>query len=151
MPSLTRHLAILVVGITAVSGCGKNEFQVAKVKGSVTCNGKPLSEGLIVFIPAGAAAATSDSKSSVTGRSASGMIQPDGTYELTTYKSGDGAIVGSHSVQVFAPAPIDDDTPLTDANRFACGNTPLEKTVEAKPNVIDLELSMPITAKGRKR
>ncbi|WP_010581661.1 hypothetical protein [Schlesneria paludicola] len=151
MPSLARHLAIFAVGIAAVSGCGKNQFQVSKVKGTVTCNGKPLSEGLVVYIPAGAAAATSESKSAVTGRSASGMIQPDGTYELTTYKTGDGAIVGSHSVQVFAPAPVDDDAPLTDANRFACGNTPLEKSVEAKPNVIDLELSMVVAPKGRKR
>lgn len=150
MPLLTRHLAVLAIGIAAVSGCGKQEFQVAKVKGTVTCNGKPLSEGLVVYIPTGAAAATSDSKKVNTGRSASAMIQPDGSYELTTYKAGDGAIVGSHSVQVFAPAPVDDDAPLTDANRYACGNAPLEKSVEAKPNVIDLELTF-VAPKGRKR
>ncbi len=150
MLSFTRHLAVLAAGVAAISGCGKQEFQVAKVKGTVTCNGKPLTEGLVVYIPAGAAAASSDSKSAVTGRSASAMIQPDGSYELTTYKAGDGAIVGSHSVQVFAPAPVDDDAPLTDANRYACGNAPLEKSVEAKPNIIDLELTF-VAPKGRKR
>ncbi len=133
-----RQAILCIVGICSLSACGKSgEFPVAKVEGIVKCNGRPLTAGLVVFVPEG----TSEAKGDESGRSASGVIQSDGTYELTTYANGDGAIVGTHSVKVFAPAPVDDDAPLTDANRYACGNAPLEKTVEQVENVIDLELT----------
>jgi hypothetical protein len=132
------------IGIT---GCGgAHEFKVAPVSGKVDCNGAPLKDGLVVFIPI----PKGEVKSKESGRSASGVIQPDGSYQLTTYNSADGAIIGSHNVQVFAPAPIDDDAPLTDANRFACGNAPLEKTVVDGNNVIDLELSVTKPSDRRK-
>jgi hypothetical protein len=137
-------LSIVVVGI---AGCGgAKEFEVAPVSGTVTCNGTPLKDGLVVFVPI----PRGDVKTKDSGRSASGVIQPDGTYQLTTYNSADGAIVGSHNVQVFAPAPIDDDAPLTDANRYACGNAPLEKTVLEGKNTIHLELSFKKPAAGRR-
>ncbi len=135
-----RQMFLLTVGICTLSACGRSgEFPVAKVEGVVKCNGRPVTAGLVVFVPTGA----SEEKTDESGRSASGVIQSDGTYELTTYAKGDGAIVGTHAVQVFAPAPVDDDAPLTDANRYACGKAPLEKTVEAAENVIDLELTAP--------
>jgi hypothetical protein len=138
MQSLFRPTFLLCVGILALAGCGKVKFQVAHVEGSVTCNGRPVTAGLVVFIPAG----TSSEKTDETGRSASGIIQSDGSYELTTYHEGDGAIVGTHTVQIFAPAP-DDDAPLTDANRYVCGNVSLKKTVEDGENAIDLDLVCP--------
>lgn len=132
--------------LSCVAGCGGGQpFSVAPVSGTVRCNGTPLKEGLVVFVPVGKA----DGKAKETGRSASGLIQPDGTYQLTTYDAGDGAIVGPHTVQVLAPDPVDDDSPLTDANRFACGNAPLQKTVTTGKNVLDLELSF-APAAGRR-
>lgn len=138
MQLLFRRAILCSIGILTLAGCGKIQFPVAHVEGVVTCNGRPVKAGLVVFIPSGAAGDKTDE----TGRSASGMIQPDGTFELTTFIEGDGAIIGSHTVQVFAPAP-DDDAPLTDANRFVCGNTSLQKTVEDGDNVIDLVLVCP--------
>jgi hypothetical protein len=58
------------------------------VKGKVTLKGKPLTQGQIVFEPDSA------------GREAHGSIQPDGTFELTTFKPGDGAAPGTHRVAV---------------------------------------------------
>ena len=58
------------------------------VKGKVTYKGKPLTQGEIVFEPESA------------GREAHGGIQSDGTFELTTYKQGDGAVPGTHRVAV---------------------------------------------------
>jgi hypothetical protein len=143
-----RSALVLSVGLLSLSACGKSDqFQVAPVSGTVKCNGTLITEGLVVFIPAG----KPEGKSKDTGRSASGVIQPDGTYQLTTYTTADGAIVGSHTVQVLAPAPIDDDAPLTDANRYACGNAPLQKTVAEGKNVIDLELTFTPPGGGRRR
>lgn len=136
---LSSCRAVLLVALIAtLSACGKSDkYAVAKVEGCVKCDGKPVTAGLVVFVPSGAEGENREE----TGRSASGVINPDGTYELTTYDPGDGAIIGSHNVQVFAPAPVDDDAPLTDANRYVCGKASLEKTVEQGDNLIDLELT----------
>ena len=34
------------------------------------------------------------------GRGASGELQPDGTFTLTTFSTGDGAVVGKHRVAI---------------------------------------------------
>jgi hypothetical protein len=71
------------------AGCGRPsyELEVAPVSGTVTLDGKPLPSGYVV-VPT--------SK----GRMASGEIQPDGSFVLTTYEKGDGAQVGTHPVVV---------------------------------------------------
>jgi hypothetical protein len=53
----------------------------------VLTTGKPLTKGTIYFEPV-----------SAPGLKASGKIQPDGTYSLTTYQEGDGAVEGEHRV-----------------------------------------------------
>jgi hypothetical protein len=91
----TRILAALLA-LTLFGGCGSGLPERGKVTGKVTFNGKPVPQGTVTFYPK-------------TGRSASGRIQPDGTYTLTTFDEGDGAIVGSHEVTIeavrFAGAP----------------------------------------------
>jgi hypothetical protein len=84
---------IRVAGILSLCwGCGSAEGPYAAptvpVKGKVSYKGKLLSQGEMVFEPDSA------------GREAHGNIQPDGTFELTTYKPGDGAVLGTHRVAV---------------------------------------------------
>lgn len=131
--------------LAVMSGCGSSEFETAVVSGTVRCDGVLLTDGLVVFTPVPAG----DAKTVNTGRAASGIVWPDGTYQLSTYVDGDGAIVGDHDVEVYAPALEDDDAPLTDANRYACGKVVLRKTVAAGTNVLDLELSRPASGKFR--
>ena len=73
-------------------GCGSDPShyvgQTVPVKGKVTYKGKPLTEGQIIFEP------------DAGGREAHGSIQPDGTFELTTFTKGDGAVTGTHRVAV---------------------------------------------------
>jgi hypothetical protein len=87
------------VAFTAVvslicSGCGSQSdashfvASTVPVKGKVLYKGKPLTQGEITFEPL-------DS-----GREAHGRIQPDGTFELTTFNQGDGAVPGTHRVAV---------------------------------------------------
>lgn len=73
-----------------LAGC-KNSYQLetAPVRGKITIDGKPLQTGKVRFAPE-------------RGRGATGDIQPDGTYKLTTYSPDDGAIVGKHRVSIEA-------------------------------------------------
>jgi hypothetical protein len=134
-----------LVALAFMSGCSSSEFETAVVSGTVRCDGVLLTEGLVIFTPV----PSGDAKTANTGRAASGIVWPDGTYELSTFGDGDGAIVGDHDVEVYAPALEDDDAPLTDANRYACGKVVLRKTVAAGTNVLDLELSRPAAGKFR--
>ena len=63
--------------------------RLGKVSGRVTFKGKPVPTGTIMFHPDA-------------GPAAVGAIGSDGTYTLTTIKSGDGAVVGSHRVTIQA-------------------------------------------------
>ncbi len=72
-------------------GCGsKNERATAPVEGTVKFNGKPLSTGSLLFVPSGG------------GPTAQGNINADGTYSMTTYRQGDGAIIATHDVMIMA-------------------------------------------------
>jgi len=72
-----------------IGGCGPSRPATARVHGKITCGGQPVTQGTVTFYPE-------------QGRSASGRIQPDGTYTLTTFDEGDGAILGKHTVTVEA-------------------------------------------------
>ena len=121
-------------------GCGGEDFKmvVAPVSGTVTCGGRPVTEGVVIFvpkIPAGADAMKS-------GKAATGNINADGTYTLTTYDEGDGALIGDHEVRVERLAPEDDESPAGiayDRDPNLCGRMLVEVTVTEGDNVIDLD------------
>ena len=85
----------IAVSLLVWSGCGSSgrphAAATVPVKGTVTYKGKPLSGGEITFEPG-------------FGREAFGTIQSDGTFVLTTFKEGDGAVVGTHRVAVTGTA-----------------------------------------------
>jgi hypothetical protein len=85
-----RALTALPLGLLLFAvGCSHGPT-VARVTGRVTYDdGKPVTGGQIMFHAEG-------------GRPALADIQPDGTYTLTTYKPGDGALVGKHVVTITA-------------------------------------------------
>ena len=72
-----------------LAGCGPDRPERATVTGKVTFRGAPVPEGKIMFYPE-------------TGRAAVGTITPDGTYHLTTFDPGDGAVLGRHQVTITA-------------------------------------------------
>src|SRR6187402_2127746 len=70
------------------AGCGSKHPLTAPVKGKITIDGKPVTTGRISFHP-------------VSGeRPALANIQPDGSYSLTTFEDGDGALLGRHKVSI---------------------------------------------------
>lgn len=80
--SYSRLLASLLC--VCLLGCGKSHPPVAKVMGTVTYEGKPAIGGRVLFLPDGG------------GKQGLGSIQPDGTFELGTFSTNDGALVGKH-------------------------------------------------------
>ena len=70
-----------------VAGCGGDQLPVAPAQGKVLLDGKPLEFGAVMFQPEA-------------GPPARGQIQPDGSFTLSTYGNGDGAIIGKHRVRI---------------------------------------------------
>jgi hypothetical protein len=95
MSKSAHRLILLVLAsvlLVPVGGCGiagsAAQPSLIPVKGKVTYKGKPVTRGLVRFEPDGY------------GRKASGQLQADGTFVLTTNKEGDGADAGHHQVSI---------------------------------------------------
>lgn len=94
IPSTVSHIqtcAFLgaVLSCFTLAGCKHSgELETAPTSGLVRLDGKPLATGTVTFIPQRGLAAT-------------GTIGADGTFVLSTYSSGDGAIVGKNKVAVW--------------------------------------------------
>ena len=79
---------LLPLYLLAVAGCGgSNQAETRKISGTVTLDGRPLTQGYVLFVPD-------------KGLAAKGPIQSDGGYTLGTYGSADGAVLGTHRVAV---------------------------------------------------
>jgi hypothetical protein len=130
----------------ALTGCGSGVIRppLGKVSGKVTYNGNPVTSGSVIFTPV---------KGDSGGHIATGQIQSDGSYSLTTFDTGDGALLGQHVVTVEArekmtSPPMDKQgrinyTPpkLTVPAKFGDPKqTPFKYTVDATGNTINLEL-----------
>jgi hypothetical protein len=139
--SMQNPLAcFLVWQLLLISGCGSGLPETAPVCGVVTFDGKALSgfqHAAVAFTPTG-------------GRPAKAIISPnDGSFQLSTYKSGDGARLGRHTVSVSAtveePISKADDRypgvrsviPEKFANRDTSG---LVYEVNTRTNVVEIQL-----------
>jgi hypothetical protein len=117
--------------------------KMGKVSGRVVFNGEPVEGAIVTFIAPGAP------------RFASGVTDPDGTFELTTFEKGDGAVVGDCVVTVAkteagsGPKNAEDlakGIPVVPAKQLlpekysSVGKSPLKETVTEGVNNIQLEL-----------
>lgn len=86
-PAALPAAALLVMLIICVSvGCNRGP-RVAPVSGVVKFKGQPLKFGAVMTQPA-------------QGQPARAMIQSDGSFVLSTFDEGDGAVVGTHKVRI---------------------------------------------------
>ncbi|MCA1685427.1 MAG: hypothetical protein LC745_05475 [Planctomycetia bacterium] len=92
----TRFHTLLGVSVL-LAGCGgdPNKPALGRVSGTVTYQGKPLTTGVVTFVP-------SSGPGAATGQAASGEINGSGGYSLSTFEPGDGAVLGVHTVTVQA-------------------------------------------------
>ena len=82
----TPTVLVAALLISVLVGCNRRP-RVAPVSGVVKYEGQPLEFGAIMTQPA-------------QGQPARGMIQSDGSFVLSTFDEGDGAIVGTHKVRI---------------------------------------------------
>jgi hypothetical protein len=89
--SKLTEMAVLLVFGACHCGCSGNLVPTYPAGGQVVfSDGKPLPGGNIEFAPQEGTVRTS----------ARAMIQEDGTFRLTTFEDGDGAIEGQHRVLI---------------------------------------------------
>jgi hypothetical protein len=89
---------LVLAASAGLSGCGQSDslpkLQVYEVKGKVLlADGKPLSSGLISFVPKGDLPITPSAE-----------IASDGTFSVVTGGSGEGAPLGEYKVRIETPA-----------------------------------------------
>jgi hypothetical protein len=77
------------LAIAVLSGCSDGRPERVPVSGKVLIDGQPLETGNIRVYAAA-------------NRAASGKIEPDGSFKLSTYEFGDGVVPGTHMVSVTA-------------------------------------------------
>jgi hypothetical protein len=90
--SLARTAFAAATLASMAFGCGSSEPPTPPtipVRGKVTYQGQPVPKGTVTYQPA-------------SGRPASGEIQPDGTYQLSTFGSKDGAVAGTYKIIIIA-------------------------------------------------
>src|SRR3954466_2152102 len=131
--------AFCLMVVIACGGCNRNSVDIAPVRGKVTVDGKPLAKAKIRFAPTAKG-------NTEPGKPAWGDVQTDGTYRLTTHKTGDGAVVGEHWVTILNP---DEDLPqgVPDFSRLMLPKK--AQVAAAKDNEINFVLSSDEVKKSR--
>jgi len=128
----TRRFRSSAVACLMFAGCGGSTEQASTllkpvpVKGSVLYKGKALTGGTVRFEPEDG------------GREASGNIEPDGTFTLTTFKAADGAVAGKHRVAVDPPADKPKALPAKYKSAASSGIV-LDVSIEKTEYVVDLK------------
>ena len=119
----------------SLAGCGGGLYPV---NGAVTLDdGTPVTKGLVVFERAAGG-------EPVTAR---GQIQADGTYELSTYKPGDGVPPGRYKVLLnsmdLSDVPDEAKNLPYDTKYLSLATSGLEVEVTSWPNDIPIKLDRP--------
>lgn len=139
-PTTVVSTAMLAFGLlVTASGCGGNDDlpETASTEGTVSWQGEPVSGATVAF-------SHKDG-----GKIASAKTDDNGHYELTTFESFDGAMVGHHSVTIVKRVPMppphisvpDAGKPLIPPKYFAAQTSGLTADVKAgESNVYDFEL-----------
>ena len=118
----------------AAVGCNQSKYEISPVSGIVKVANQPLAGAKVLFAP------VAKEGSAEGGKPAFGRTESDGSFHLTTYQDGDGAIVGEHWVTIFVPA----QAPSKEANaeiEYKRRAVPQKQIVSAgQDNVIDIAL-----------
>jgi hypothetical protein len=125
--SIAVIYALLLI---ATSGCGSKHPDIVPVSGTVTIDGKPLTQGVITVAPQG-------------HRPSTGEIDENGRFTLTCFEPGDGALKGTHLATVAAVEPVSERSnrwhaPREYANRIKSG---LWVTIDGPTDDLNIELT----------
>ena len=102
-------LALSISALTLLAGClGSSAPKTINVQGKVTYQDQPVTLGYVSFVPV-------EPAEGYPSRPASGTINPDGTYQLSSFGENDGAVPGKYQVAIVSktggPTPEEPDAP----------------------------------------
>lgn len=89
-------IAATCLFVSGFGGCKKSGLEMIPIHGDISYNGAPLlnvTQGIVRYSP---------KEGGTAAREATGRIQPDGTFVLTTFKGGDGVVAGEYNITVTA-------------------------------------------------
>lgn len=124
------RLLPMVTALVLAAGCSRSDRPpLGTVTGTVTLDGAPLANALVLFTPAGP------------GRTSLGSTGADGTYTLTFLRDIQGANLGRHAVRITTATEENGGRELLPTKYHA--KSVLTAEVVAGANTIDF----PLTAK----
>jgi hypothetical protein len=91
---IRRSTMLVLLG--AIAGCGSSYPTCVGVRGRVTYHGKPVKAGMISFTRRGQTSAAE------LVRPATGELRADGSYTMSTFRSGEGVLPGKYIVTIVA-------------------------------------------------
>ncbi|WP_442482555.1 hypothetical protein [Aeoliella sp. SH292] len=125
--SVTCALLAMVAAVAA--GCSDGRAQRVPVSGVVKIDGVPVTTGFITFVP-------------TEGRSASGDIDSEGRFTLSSYKPGDGVLIGTHNVEVMAREAVSETSARWHAPKKYTSHKTSGITVEIDKPTSDVEINL---------
>ena len=147
--AMAQRLCFYAIVLLAVGCSPSGQVKTYPVKGQITFDGKPMQGGgAISLIP----------MTDQPGKTAAGIVKPDGSYVLGTYREADGSMAGQFRVVVFQEtvkeaAPSADGTAPSSAATSTVApadripliyssdrQSPLTATIEPQPNEINFDL-----------
>jgi hypothetical protein len=138
---LKSCFATVCIALTSAVGCSRSPYELAPVRGTVTIDSRPLSQAKVMFAP------IESGDNPNPGKPAFGLLQPDGSFVLTTYSENDGAVIGEHWVTIINLAKKPAGATLVSNTsrgtfRFSRLTVPQKVSVIAgQDNQIDLKLT----------
>src|SRR5215218_9115621 len=95
--SFTRFLVLIVaLALPWVTGCKSSGPRMVQIRGTVSYKGAPLTnvtQGIVRYSPKAAGSGA---------REATGRLQPDGSFVMTTFQKDDGVVEGEYDITVSA-------------------------------------------------
>lgn len=119
--------AICAAAALVTTGCGRAEYELARVSGRVTLDGKPLAEVRVTFQPK-----SKGEKEVNPGPGSYAITDEEGRFELRVgAPKSEGAVVGMHSVRFKHPEASKYRFPYSGRNEGMEFEVPPEGTDEA--------------------
>lgn len=135
-----RAASALTLGLASLAsfGCAESGAAKGQVTGKVVFGGQSVTGGSLLFAPV----------EGVASEPATGIIQPDGSFVVSTLAEGDGAAIGKHLVTYNAPPRSGQEnwdgygTPPPEKISPFEGLAPKEPHVEVKSGANDLTIEL---------
>jgi hypothetical protein len=127
------RLLLSMCAVCLLQGCGSQYPTTVPIQGTITYRGKPIDKGEVQFSP-------KDDATGARRRLAVGEVDAQGSYTLSTFTKGDGAMPGEYAVTITLPkrkSGVEVAEGVAPAEQFiptiysALDKTPLKATIPA--------------------